>query len=76
MITKIFLTILVLAVLFTFLSIMTVVVENIIDPYITTKTEKRFLKILGFNMMLAGINWCIVILLGLGICLSWIWGNI
>ena len=76
MITKIFLTILVLAVLFTFLSIMIGVVVSSIDPYITTKTEERFSKILGFSMMLAGINWCIVILLGLGICLSWIWGNI
>ena len=59
---------------FTFLTILIGIIRAVISFEITSETEKKMTGLCGINMLMAGLCWCMSFVLGVIVLFVRIWG--
>lgn len=72
--SRILWTLMLIAGVFTFLTILIGIIRAVISFEITSETEKKMTVLCGINMLMAGLCWCMSFVLGVIVLFVRIWG--
>ena len=72
--SRILWTLMLIAGVFTFLTILIGIIRAVISFEITGKTDEKMLRMCSFNMLMAGLCWCMSFVLGVIVLFVRIWG--
>ena len=72
--SRILWTLMLIAGVFTFLTILIGIIRAVISFEITSETEKKMTGLCGINMLMAGLCWCMSFVLGVIVLFVRIWG--